>query len=63
MYNITLRRFRANVVAAEQQNYYISWVCICSLIYPACKAHVPYWRLWPARLYNTFPYFSIWAQF
>jgi hypothetical protein len=33
--------------------YYTSWVCICSLSYPACNAHPPYCHLWPARLYNT----------
>jgi hypothetical protein len=32
--------------------YYISWVCICSLSYPARTAHAPYCRLLPARLYS-----------
>jgi hypothetical protein len=26
---------------------------VCSLSYPACKAHVPYCHLWLARLYCT----------
>jgi len=25
--------------------------CICSLRYPACRAHAPYCHLWPAPLY------------
>ena len=29
-------------------------VCVCSLSYPACNAHAPYWHLWPATLYNIF---------
>jgi len=32
--------------------YYIIWVCICSLSYPACTVHVLYCHLWPVRLYN-----------
>jgi len=51
MYSVTLKCVRANIVAAEQQNYYIFWICICSLIDAARKAHAPYWRLWPAKLY------------
>ena len=34
-------------------------VCVCSLRYPACNAHAPYYNLWRARLYNTLPYFVI----
>jgi len=31
-------------------------VCVCGLSrYPACKGHVPCYRLWPVRLYNIFP--------
>jgi hypothetical protein len=30
-------------------------VCVCGLKYPACSAHVPHCRLWPARLYIIFP--------
>jgi hypothetical protein len=29
-------------------------VCVCSLRYPACNAHVPYCHPWPAPLYYTF---------
>jgi len=24
-------------------SYYIFWVCVCSLSYPGCKAHAPYY--------------------
>ena len=29
-------------------------MCVCSLRYPACNAHAPYWHLRPAPLYNVF---------
>jgi hypothetical protein len=38
--------------------YYIFWVCICNPRYPACTAHAPYCHLWPAPLYNIFPYWG-----
>jgi len=41
------------------QKYYRSWVCVCSLMYVACYAHVPYCHLWSVRLYNNFPYYLI----
>jgi hypothetical protein len=59
-YNVTLRRVLATIVAVEKQ-----WVlrnlsvCICSLRYPACNAHAPYFRLWPAPVYYIFPHFHI----
>ena len=28
---------------------------VCRLRYPACNAHAPYCRLWPAQLYNILP--------
>jgi hypothetical protein len=28
--------------------------CVCSLRYPACNAHAPYFHLWPAPLYYFF---------
>jgi hypothetical protein len=39
--------------------YYTFWVCICSLRYPACNAHVPFYHLWHAQLYNIFPHYLI----
>jgi len=40
----------------KSNEYYTACVCICSLRCPTCKAHAPYYHLWPAPLYNT--YFS-----
>jgi hypothetical protein len=40
-------------------NYYLSWVCVCSLRYPASNAHAPYCLLWPVRLYIILPYYLI----
>jgi hypothetical protein len=43
-----------------QSNKYNSfWVCVCSLTYPARKAHAPHRHLWPVRPYNIFPHFPI----
>ena len=38
---------------------YIFWVCVCSLMYPACNAHEPYCHLRPVRVYNIFPHYLI----
>ena len=46
------------VVVEEQSVLYNLRVCICSLRYPAPNAHAPYYRLWPAPLYNIFPTLS-----
>jgi len=41
-----MRRVQATIVAVEKQ-----WVlhnmsvCICSVMYPACNAHAPYWSV------------------
>jgi hypothetical protein len=40
-YNLTLRRVRASVVAWKSNEYYIFWVCVWGLSYPACNVHVP----------------------
>ena len=37
-----LRRLRLTIVATEKQ-YYVFWVCVCSLSYPARKAHATYY--------------------
>jgi hypothetical protein len=40
MYKVTLRRVRVTTVAVEKQRVlYI--LCVCSLSYPARKAHAP----------------------
>jgi len=33
--------------------------CVCSLRYPACKAHAPFSSLCPLPLYNIFPHYLI----
>jgi len=38
----------------KSNKYYIFWVCVCSLCYPACNAHAPYCHLCPIRLYIIF---------
>jgi hypothetical protein len=42
--------------SGKSNKYYIFWVCVCSLRYPACYAHAPYCHLWPDQLYNIFPH-------
>ena len=37
--------------------YYIFWVCVCSLMYPACNAYAPYCHLWHVWLYHIFPHY------
>jgi len=54
---LTLRRFRAAILAVEKQRV-LHVVSVCSLRYPACKAHAAYRHLWHAPLYNIFPHFS-----
>jgi len=41
----------------NSNNYYIIWVCVCSLKYPARHKRGPYWicyPLWAEGLYNIF---------
>jgi len=61
MCKITLRHFHATPVAMEEQ-YYIFWVCICKLSYPACNVHVPHCHLWPVQLYIFFHIISLIAK-
>ena len=52
--------FSATVVVVERSNkYYMLWVSVCSLSYPACNAHAPYCLLWPVLLYSIFPHYLI----
>jgi hypothetical protein len=44
------------IFGGKNNKYYLFSVCVCSLRYPACNAHAPYW---PVRLYNIFPYYLI----
>jgi len=43
----------------KSRKYYICWVCVCSLTYPACNAHASYCRLWPDRHYIFFSHYLI----
>jgi len=52
-----MRRVRATIVVVENNKYCTWWECVCSTSDPACNAHEPYSRLWPARLYRIFPYY------
>jgi len=38
----------------KSNEYYTTWVCVCSLRYPACNAHASYCNLRPAPLCNIF---------
>jgi len=42
--------------SGKSNYYYIFWVCVCSLSYPACNAHAPHCYLWPVRLFRIFPH-------
>ena len=53
-YNVTLRRVRKPLLWWKRNEYYILWVYVFSLRYPASSAHAPYYYLWPAPLYNIF---------
>jgi hypothetical protein len=54
-HKVTLRLVRVTIVTVEKQPpLHILNVCVCSISYPACNAHAPYCRIWPARLYNFF---------
>jgi hypothetical protein len=57
-YSIILGGVHATTVTVEKQ-YYILWVYVCSLNYPACNAHVSYRHLWPTPLYHIFPHYLI----
>jgi len=41
----------------KSNKYYLFWVCVCSLRYPACNAHTPYCHLLPVWLYNIFRHY------
>jgi hypothetical protein len=43
----------------QGNKHYLYWMCVCSLRYPACSAHVPYCHLWPVQLYCVFPHYLI----
>jgi len=47
----------------KNNKYYIFWMCVCSLRYPACNACTPYCHLWPVWLYSIFSHYPINTQF
>jgi len=58
VHNVTLRRIRATTVLVQNQQYYIFWVCVCSLRFPACKAHAPYYCIFSSAPCLDAEYFS-----
>jgi len=52
-FTVTLRRVCTTFVAVEKQHY-IFRKCVCSLRYPASKAHAPCCHLWPGPFYYNF---------
>ena len=51
MYYVTLRRISITPATMEKQSVLQILMCVCSLSYPACEVHVPYytvhWPVWP----------------
>ena len=43
----------------KSNEYYLFWVCVCSLGYPTRNAHAPYCHLWLVRMYHIFPHYLI----
>ena len=45
--------------------YYVFWVCVCSLRYPACNVHAPNCYLWPvgSKFLNIKCFFFISCKF
>jgi len=55
---VTLRSVRVTIGGVDK-HYYMFWVCVCMVSYPACNAHAPYWHLCSGRLCNIFPHYLI----
>jgi hypothetical protein len=45
------------LLQGKSNNYYIFWVCVYDLSFPACNAYAPF--LWPVRRYSIFPLYLI----
>jgi hypothetical protein len=41
----------------KSSKYYTTWLCVCSLSFPACNARALYCHLWPDPLYNILPHY------
>jgi hypothetical protein len=53
--NVTLRSVRVKIVRWKSNKCYIFCACVCSLSYPAWKAHAPYYiHLWTYRIFSRF---------
>ena len=44
-HNVTRGAFVQPLFKWKGIKYNIFWVCVCSLSYPQCKAHAPYWHV------------------
>jgi hypothetical protein len=56
MYDVTLMFIHVIITAVENNKYYVTSVCICSLRHPARNVPVPCCHLWCILLYNIFPH-------
>ena len=61
-YDVRLRCVRVTILEVENK-YDIFWVCVFSLRYPGCNAHMPYSHVWSARYYIIFHIFTLTARF
>jgi len=55
---VTLRCVCITLLLWKSNKYYICWVCVCSLRYPACKVHAPYYVIYGASGSCTFSLLS-----
>ena len=56
-----MRRVHETIVAVKSNTYYIFWMCVCNLSYPASKKTwaVLHYHLWPAWLCHILPHYLI----
>jgi len=47
------------LLQCNSNNYYMFWVCVYRLRYPACNARAPYYHAWSVRIYKIFPHYLI----
>jgi hypothetical protein len=45
MCNVRVKRIRLTIIAEEEQELFNVWAYVCSLSYPASKAHAPYYNV------------------
>jgi hypothetical protein len=54
------------LLPCRRNKNYTTWVYVCSLTYPACKAHAPYCHMCPAPFCNVLPHClihgSVWKR-